>query len=35
MDKESLQKAYEAIRILKALDLSISREQMNSICELE
>ena len=35
MDKESLQKAYEAIRMLKALDLPISREQMNSICELE
>ena len=35
MDKDKLQKAYEAVEMLKALDLPVSREQLNAIAEME
>ena len=35
MDKDKLQKAYEAVEMLKALDLPVSREQLNAIADLE
>ncbi len=35
MDKDKLQKAYEAVEMLKALDLPISKEQMEQIAQLE
>ena len=35
MDKDKLQKAYEAVEMLKALDLPVSKEQLNAIADLE
>ena len=35
MDKDKLQKAYEAVEMLKALDLPVSKEQYESISLLE
>ena len=35
MDKDKLQKAYEAVEMLKALDLPVSKEQMEQITQLE
>ena len=35
MDKDKLQKAYEAVEMLKALDLPVSKEQLNAIAEME
>lgn len=35
MENDKLKKAYEAVEMLKALDLPVSREQMNAIAELE
>ncbi len=35
MDKDKLQKAYEAVEMLKALDLPVSKEQLNAIAVLE
>ena len=35
MDKDKLQKAYEAVEMLKALDLPVSKEQYDAIFELE
>ena len=35
MDKDKLLKAYEAVEMLKALDLPVSREQLNAIADLE
>ena len=35
MDKDKLQKAYEAVDMLKALDLPVSKEQMEQITQLE
>lgn len=33
--KDKLQKAYEAVEMLKALDLPVSKDQMNALSELE
>jgi hypothetical protein len=35
MDKDKLQKAYEAVEMLKALDLPVSKDQLNAIAEME
>ncbi len=35
MDKDKLQKAYEAVEMLKALDLPVSKEQLDTIYNLE
>lgn len=35
MDKDKLQKAYEAVEMLRALDLPVSREQLDTIYDLE
>ena len=35
MDKDKLQKAYEAVEMLKALNLPVSKEQLNAIADLE
>ena len=35
MDKDKLQKADEAVEMLKALDLPVSKDQLNAIAEME
>lgn len=35
MENDKLKKAYEAVEMLKALDLPVSKEQLNAIAELE
>lgn len=35
MDKDKLQKAYEAVEMLRALNLPVSKEQLNTIAEME
>ena len=35
MDKDKLQKAYEAVEMLRALDLPVSKDQLNAIAEME
>lgn len=35
MENDKLKKAYEAVEMLKALDLPVSREQLNAIADLE
>lgn len=35
MENDKLKKAYEAVEMLRALDLPVSREQLNAIADLE
>ena len=35
MENEKLKKAYEAVEMLRALDLPVSKDQLNAIAEME